>query len=322
MRLSIIVPVYNSVALLPSCVNSVLSQDVSDWELILVDDGSTDGSERLVDDYAALMPQIRVVHQANAGQFFARQGGIDVARGEYLLFLDSDDILLDGCLGKLEACLRQHEPDIVLFTGMTFVESPKKPLGPIGLVEQRESWLDLSALRRRVSSSDAWNSLCLKAFRRCLFEGDTTDYSAMRGMQYGEDKVRLLYPLTRAQSAYYLPDCLYGYRQHHGSVMDTWQPAHVRDRLQNHVFALLWEYMQQWGLTDDAARHEFAAYYLRNYLDVYFGLRRRCHSSRERKGLRRIPWDEMVDQAFFKAEYVLRLKPRDVLRYCAARLCL
>lgn len=322
MRFSIIVPVYNSVAFLPACINSVLSQGINDWELILVDDGSTDGSERLVDDYADGRPQIQAVHQPNAGQFFARQSGIDVARGEYLLFLDSDDVLLEGCLGKLEMCLRRYEPDIVLFTGTTFVESPEKPVHPIGFVAPSESWLSISTLRRRVSTSDALNSLCLKAFRRSLFEDDVTDYSAMGGVQYGEDKVRLLYPLTMAQSVYCLPDCLYGYRQHRGSVMDSRGSDHVRERLQNDVFALLWEYMQRWGLTDDSARYGFATYYLRNYLDVYFGLRRQCRTSRELKNLRRLPWSEMVNQDLLKMQYVLKLKPRDMLRYCVARLCL
>lgn len=90
---SVIIPAYNAEKYLPEAVASVISQSSSDWELILVDDGSTDSTPRLCDDLAASDARIRVIHKPNGGLSDARNHGIDAARGEYLTFLDADDVL-------------------------------------------------------------------------------------------------------------------------------------------------------------------------------------------------------------------------------------
>lgn len=94
--LSIIVPVYNVIDYLPRCIDSILSQSCGDFELILVDDGSSDGSGEMCDDYAGRDPRIRVIHQENGGLSAARNSGLDIARGIYVSFADSDDYLLPG----------------------------------------------------------------------------------------------------------------------------------------------------------------------------------------------------------------------------------
>lgn len=90
---SIITPVYNAAETLENCVQSVMAQKASDWELILVDDGSTDGSAALCDTLAARDTRIRVLHQPNAGVSAARNAGLAAALGRFVLFLDSDDAL-------------------------------------------------------------------------------------------------------------------------------------------------------------------------------------------------------------------------------------
>lgn len=103
MDLSLIIPVYNVERYLPMCLESVVQQGLEDYEAILVDDGSTDGSSKICDEYAARYPQFRVIHQENQGLALARNRGISEARGEYILFLDSDDFLVPESIGK---CLR------------------------------------------------------------------------------------------------------------------------------------------------------------------------------------------------------------------------
>ena len=93
MKFSIIIPVYNVAPYLRECLDSVLAQTFTDWEAVCVDDGSTDGSGAILDEYAAQDSRFRVIHQENAGVAKARQVGLDAARGEYIGWVDSDDVI-------------------------------------------------------------------------------------------------------------------------------------------------------------------------------------------------------------------------------------
>lgn len=99
-KISIIIPVYNSETHLDTCIQSICRQSYTDFELILVDDGSTDRSASICDGYASKDTRIRVLHQANAGVSAARNKGIDNARGEWLTFIDSDDYVEPGYLAS------------------------------------------------------------------------------------------------------------------------------------------------------------------------------------------------------------------------------
>ena len=99
--LSVVIPVYNVAPYLQECVDSVLSQRFTDFEVLLVDDGSTDGSGAICDELAQKDPRVVVLHKENGGACSARNCGIDHARGEFLVFVDADDILTEDHLGHL-----------------------------------------------------------------------------------------------------------------------------------------------------------------------------------------------------------------------------
>ncbi len=136
MKLSIIVPIYNVALYLRKCVDSLLTQDISDYEIILVDDGSTDGSSDIADaiqseakgteireaDILASTPytlhhtpEIKVIHQENAGLSAARNTGIAAAQGKYILFVDSDDYLQPNVLGALMEQVERDNLDVLRF---------------------------------------------------------------------------------------------------------------------------------------------------------------------------------------------------------------
>lgn len=98
---SIVIPVYNVIANLDRAVQSVIHQTYSNWELILIDDGSTDGSGEVCEKYEKSYPQIHVVHQRNKGVSAARNIGINVAKGEFLTFVDSDDYISSQFIERL-----------------------------------------------------------------------------------------------------------------------------------------------------------------------------------------------------------------------------
>ena len=110
MKLSIIIPVYQVEQTLRRCIDSVLSQSFSDWEMILVDDGSTDESPKICDEYVKNYDKIHVIHKQNGGLSDARNVGIEHAKGTYITFVDSDDYLGDDTLKKVMRLMEIH-PD-------------------------------------------------------------------------------------------------------------------------------------------------------------------------------------------------------------------
>ena len=136
MKLSIIVPIYNVAPYLRKCVDSLITQDISDYEIILVDDGSTDNSGAIADelvDSFRLSPlasrlEMRVIHQSNTGLSEARNTGTREAKGQYILFVDSDDYLQPNTLGSLLEQAEHDQLDVLRFryqnvkeTGEAFV---------------------------------------------------------------------------------------------------------------------------------------------------------------------------------------------------------
>ena len=113
--ISVIIPVYNVEKYLNACIESVLSQSFNDYEIILVDDGSTDNSGALCDEFAAKYDSISVIHQENKGLGGARNTGIDAAKGSYILFLDSDDTIDPDCLKICYEKAEKHNCDMVAF---------------------------------------------------------------------------------------------------------------------------------------------------------------------------------------------------------------
>ena len=108
--ISVIIPVYKVEKTLRRCIDSVLSQTYTDYEIILVDDGSPDNSGEICDEYAEKHENIRVIHKENGGLSSARNAGLGIARGEYVMFLDSDDYLTDDCL----EVLAPHSADMII----------------------------------------------------------------------------------------------------------------------------------------------------------------------------------------------------------------
>lgn len=155
MKLSIVIPVYCVEATLDRCVESVLIQDVDDMEVILVDDGSPDSCPQLCDQWAARDNRIQVIHKENGGLSDARNAGIDVAHGDFLTFVDSDDYLAPGTYAPLLDII--EDADILEYAIANRL-SPEDHT----YTDMNEYWLQ----GRAYQHTYAWN----KIYRRALFE--------------------------------------------------------------------------------------------------------------------------------------------------------
>lgn len=172
-KLSIIIPVYQVKPYLERCIESVLSQSYTDYEVVLVDDGSTDGSGDICDIYAANYSNVKVIHKTNGGLSSARNIGLSVASGDYLMFLDSDDFLHSKAIEVEIKFLEENHADIVVcplvrFSNLQDVDA-YSPLDNI----QFSILSGLEAERRFFNNPRAnmFVSSCGKIFRRNLFNG-------------------------------------------------------------------------------------------------------------------------------------------------------
>ena len=126
MLFSIIIPIYNVEKYLNLCLDSVLAQEFADYEIILVDDGSTDNSPAICDEYAEKNTKIRVIHKTNGGLSDARNFGIKEAQGDYLMFLDSDDFWNGrNVLSELHNIIVERNPDIIIHELSSFYDLGK-----------------------------------------------------------------------------------------------------------------------------------------------------------------------------------------------------
>ncbi len=253
-KISVITPVYNAAPYLPRCIDSILAQTFRDFELILVDDGSTDTSGHICDQYARKDSRIRVIHQKNQGQAAARNHALDLIQGEYIAFVDSDDWIAPEFLSVLYGNIRTYHADIAVcghqrtreyeIPRCQDISSPPVPYtgrdfllhcmaGRIG-----KHWLLWDKLFHR----SCFRDIRLPAGR--IFEDNATVY-------------RLLY------NAKTLVDCgipLYYYFQREGSTV------HTRSWKKTSDYLLMWEEMCQYfaqrqdiPLLDLAEKSYFAA---------------------------------------------------------------
>ena len=207
--ISIIVPVYKVEPYLRECLDSIVNQTYRNLEIILVDDGSPDRSGDICDEYAAADKRITVIHQENKGVSEARNAALDIARGDYIQFVDSDDrIEKNACETVLHIAEEQHA-DIVVFglkvcflSGETYIIGTGR-CGPI----------DKSAMIGQLVDVDIMSSLVNKLYSRELFDG----VRLIKG-RYCEDMDIVYKIIHRSRAIYLTEDILYIYSHREGSL--------------------------------------------------------------------------------------------------------
>lgn len=213
MRFSVVIPVYNVADYLRGCVDSVLANDCSDCEIILVDDGSTDGiCPTICDEYAASYPHlIRVIHQENRGLGGARNTGLEAAKGDYLLFLDSDDTIEPQTLSVLSGAVEDSRAEIYSFHLYSHDgEGNKRQIAaselfdkPFSLTEQPRFLLALPAACSRLWSRELFLRTGIRFPSRVWYEDIRTSAKLF----------------AEARSIVTLSDTLYWYLERPGSIM-------------------------------------------------------------------------------------------------------
>ena len=218
---TIIVPVYNIKMYLPACVKSLLEQTHPDIEILLVNDGSTDGSDALCNSLAASDRRVSVIHKENGGLSDARNAGLDRAKGDWILFVDGDDYLAPEAVERL---LPYAQPDVD-FVQFLYQETedtdwrpdPKQQANPVICQNTRQFFDRLYDMGGVAASS------CTKLWNRRLFDG----VRFQKGILH-EDEELISRVLPRCKKIVYTDLTLYGYIIHGGSIVHSaFRPKHL-----------------------------------------------------------------------------------------------
>lgn len=222
MLFSVCIPVYNTSKYLDECLQSVLCQTETDYEIVLVDDGSTDGSGQICDRYAAQYPHIRVIHKENEGLMMTRRRAFQEARGDYFLCLDSDDYWLsDRVLARIKAIILRENCDLVVFDYILGKEDPDHNKHivlfdrPDGYIFQGE---EKQAIYHNFLVGGYFNNIWIKVVSRKIMDTHV-DYSLWKPyICRGEDMFQTYPMLTGATRIGYIKEPFVQYRWTPGSI--------------------------------------------------------------------------------------------------------
>lgn len=221
-KISIIVPVYNVERYLNECLDSIKSQTYSDWECILVDDGSPDGSGKICDEYAASDSRFRVIHRKNGGVSAARNAALVEAKGKYISFVDSDDYVYPCYLETLLNMLEKSGADVAqVGMEMIFTTFKRKMNSVEEEVVMNRRQLAVELIKNNMVPSYLWN----KMFRR-----DVISVPFPEGVNY-EDICAMTEWSRNICHVVFSPKVLYAYRQRKGSIVNDLSVENCRDYL-------------------------------------------------------------------------------------------
>ena len=228
-KISIVVPVYNVQEYLHDCIESIINQTFTDFELILVNDGSTDNSGSICDEYAKKNTKIIVHHQDNNGNNAARKVGVQKARGEYVGFVDSDDWIGEDMYAYMYSKITQYHCDLVSigYTKEFLYKTPRLFRDNIAFGFHDMNSLHKTIFPNLICTDQYFNyglmpSLCTKLFKTELLR--SVLFAVDNIINVGEDAARVYSYLFKITSIYCSDQCLYHYRENRDSITHSFNP--------------------------------------------------------------------------------------------------
>lgn len=211
-RISIVIPVYNVEGYLRSCVDSILNQSYKNFELILVNDGSKDGSPAICDEYAKADSRVVVIHKENEGPSRTRNRGIEEAKGDYLMFVDSDDLLVEGALEKMVNAMEGNDADLCICGYERFRGDWTLPSSltsePLQIFKDRK---ELAAVYNQPKTNMFGVSIWAKLYKLDIIREHGIRFDTE--ISYEEDCVFNLDYFRHVTTTAVLPDVFYRWRQ-------------------------------------------------------------------------------------------------------------
>ena len=253
MKYSFLVPVYNVEKYLGQCIESMLSQTYKNFEIILVDDGSTDSSGKICDDYSKQHPEcIKVIHKQNEGHTATRQIAIKNAESDVCLFVDSDDYVESDILEEVNKEFSQDSSlDMVIFS-FCYSNNGLKSKRKNYIFDKNEIFEGESKKRlyEALMFSSCINSLCTKAIKTEVLQNDPTDYSQIYGKLFAEDQYQSIYLVTAAKKIKCINNELYNYRMDNVSVTRSFDIKTLPQKSALYVYKRYIKILPEWGMNN------------------------------------------------------------------------
>ena len=216
-KISIIVPIYNTEKYLVECIESIIHQTYTNLQIILVDDGSTDHSLEICQEYAKKDDRIEIIHKENGGLSSARNAGLEASRGDYVMFCDADDFYNPNSCEILEKVITSNKADYAIGNYINCNEDSTLWEKPVFDVEKYPDFR-LSIHDYEKSFFIMSSSVCNKIFRLSFVRGLQLKF---RPKVPAEDAIFTTYCFMKAKSVYYVSDIIYNYRQRNGTSIST-----------------------------------------------------------------------------------------------------
>lgn len=224
--ISIILPVYNGEKYISRAIESVLQQNYTHWELIIINDGSTDTSLDICNSFSEKDKRIIVINKSNTGVSDTRNIGIKKSNGEYLLFLDSDDWIEKGCLNKINEDFCKSDADVLIFNYYKVIENSIEKERKITITENVNipfSDVINAAVRQSQWHSNIWygnlHTVWAKSFKKSVIYENKLIFN--ESLRIGEDMVFVLNYILHSKKIYFSNDYVYFYYHNNLSVMNT-----------------------------------------------------------------------------------------------------
>lgn len=217
MRFSFIIPIYNAEKYLDRCLNSIVSQNDGDYEILLVNDGSTDSSEQICLGYQEKYRNIHYCYQANAGPSKARNRGMIQAEGEYLIFLDADDEIKPGSLKRMDDIIAKYAPDAVISQLIYYYVDENRSASEPVLLDAKE----INSGKERAFREMAKKRFSTPAIKTIIKRSIVTDNQIIFPTEcmVGEDICMIAQALCKCDSFYCNTEPYYIYKQNGTSIM-------------------------------------------------------------------------------------------------------
>lgn len=247
-KVSVIVPVYNTEKYLSKCLDSVLGQSYKNIEIIAVNDGSTDGSLKILEDYSKKSSNIIVINKKNNGVSAARNDGLKRATGEYMMFVDSDDWIDCNMIAEMMVQIKEENADIVKcgYVRDSIVKQDYFKLTNEKKIYKKENKI---SLYNEIINNYKFNSACTQLFSKKLI---TDGMKFDSNVKIGEDLLFNLDLYTNAETVVALEECYYHYYYNDNSATTKLNLSNVITRCNDAIFVYycFFDYLKKWNLDE------------------------------------------------------------------------